>query len=337
MASVQLDRDAAKSGDLPDVCVYCGAPATALQRRVFSGRTPFTITVGGGMPRARLPVCDRHRAHTLKRRLAQIGLAGLLVALAILLSLVDAKGGAPDWIADVKPYRGALILSMLAVFAALIVVRFVAFYTDVRLTSATWSSLTLAGVADAFARACRGEHYDAGRASGPSREILDVLPVDQAARPARATPRAQARKSAGAGRGLVVGILVAGLLGLLLCAGAVGLFLKMRTADGPVTLSNARITSALGIAIHIQAEYRCQTTLAPDREYVLVIEQEGRKIAQRSFPGSVLHERGTLDIDVLGNLYKRGAGLTAFIEERVPQQEGIAQRVSNVVSVKSGR
>jgi hypothetical protein len=337
MPSVQLDREAAKNGDLPDVCVYCGAPAISLQRRVFSGRTPFTITAGGGIPRARLPVCDRHRAHTRKRRLAQLALVLPLVALAILLSLVDAKDGGPDWVAWVKPYRGALILSMLAVFGALIVVRIVAFYTDVRLTSATWSRLTLAGVAEAFARACREEHNDAGRASVSSGEILDVLPVEQTARPARASPRVNVRPPAGAGRGLLVGIVVAGFLGLLLCAGAVGLYWKLHTPEGPVTLSNARVTSALGIAIHIQADYRCQTTPASEREYVFVIEQEGRKIAQRSFPGSELHERGTLDIDVLGNLYKRGAGLTAFIEERVPQQEGNAMRVSNVVSIKSSK
>src|SRR5262249_42124188 len=85
-------------------------------------------------------------------RLAQLVLFGLLLALVSLLSRVDAKGGPPDWAAGLKPYRGELILAMLAALGLLIAVRFVAFYTDVRMAGATWNTLVLAGVSEAFAR-----------------------------------------------------------------------------------------------------------------------------------------------------------------------------------------
>jgi hypothetical protein len=60
VAEVILDQNMGQSGQLPLVCIYCGARATAVRQRTFTGRTPITLTVGRGFLRARLPTCDSH-------------------------------------------------------------------------------------------------------------------------------------------------------------------------------------------------------------------------------------------------------------------------------------
>jgi hypothetical protein len=338
MALVELNRDDAKRGRLPDVCVYCGAPATCCRRRVFTGRTPITVIAGRGIPQARLPTCDRHRSHSLKRRLVQVVFACLLLGLAIVLSLLDARGGTPAWLAGLKQYRGALIVSTLTVFVILIVVRFVAFYSDVRLARVGWTTFVLTGVSEAFARACRREGREPIHTDLQASEILDVLPAKPTARRSLARPALRARTSPGAGRSLfLISVLVGGILAFIVCAAGVLVYLKMGSVSAPpVTLSNARITLALGIAIHIKVDYRCQKLLAPERQYVLVVEQEGRSVAQRSFPGTELHDRGTLDIDVLANLVRRAGRLSVFLEESSPAGAD-RQRISDVLSLRPSR
>ena len=65
MSLVELNRNDAKHGRLPAVCVYCGEPATCLRRRVFTGRTPITLVIGRGMDS-----WDRRVAFTWPARLA---------------------------------------------------------------------------------------------------------------------------------------------------------------------------------------------------------------------------------------------------------------------------
>jgi hypothetical protein len=220
---------------------------------------------------------------------------------------------------------------MLSVFAILIVVRFLAFYSDVRLVSVGWTSLVLAGVSEAFARACRGERIESVPAQPQSSEILDVLPADLVT-PRTARSVLKQRRPPGAGL-FLIGILAGGILALMVGVAGVIVFFKMGSGHAlPVALSNARITMAMGIAIHIKVDYRCQEPPVAERQYVLVVEQDGRSVAQRSFPGTELQDRGTLDIDVLANLLKRTGRLSIFLEQSSASGT-VRQRVSDVISV----
>src|SRR5262245_19424944 len=65
MASIQLSMHEV-TGDLPDVCVVCGAAA----RRIERGRTD----VFPWSPSVSLPLCEPHKSHLRLRQLFLIGL-----------------------------------------------------------------------------------------------------------------------------------------------------------------------------------------------------------------------------------------------------------------------
>lgn len=65
MAEIELNRREAANGELPPVCIYCGVPAIAYRRKIFSGTTLFT-RFWFHRPRAVLPVCARHRLYSLR-------------------------------------------------------------------------------------------------------------------------------------------------------------------------------------------------------------------------------------------------------------------------------
>lgn len=153
MAIVELNRKVAAAGELPAVCVHCGAPAVVYRRRSFSGRTPITFTAGLGFLRARLPVCERHRYYTWMRMGALLGLVAVWATLLFTVGSLDNKPNTPAFLAPLAPWRGALILACVASMGAIIVARFVTFYTDVRLYGASWDTMWLTGVSDAFADA----------------------------------------------------------------------------------------------------------------------------------------------------------------------------------------
>jgi hypothetical protein len=153
VAEVMLDRQMAKAGQLPPVCVYSGRPATGVRQKVFVGSTPFTVFAGGGVPRAKLPISDEYRGFAWRRR----AIVGLLLALTFGGVYVLAEIGTPakpgPW-AQWMPRKGPLTLAVLGLFATTVIGHTWFFYTDVRCTELTWDTMTLKNVSPEFAAAC---------------------------------------------------------------------------------------------------------------------------------------------------------------------------------------
>jgi hypothetical protein len=97
MASIQLTRREAEEGDLPDVCMRCGAPATVRKRRMFVshplwvyvllpiGYLPYVIVAAIMTQRVRCYTlfCGRHKNHWLYRALFIWGAFVLMIALIV--------------------------------------------------------------------------------------------------------------------------------------------------------------------------------------------------------------------------------------------------------------
>jgi hypothetical protein len=95
MASIQLTRREAEDGDLPNVCMSCGEPATVRKRRLFVshpvwvylllpfGYLPYVIVAAVLTERVRCYThfCPRHKNHWLMRALIIWGAFPVLIAL----------------------------------------------------------------------------------------------------------------------------------------------------------------------------------------------------------------------------------------------------------------
>jgi hypothetical protein len=105
MASIQLSRSEAEVGDLPDVCMCCGEPATERKRRLFIshplwvyillpwGYIPYVIVAAVLTQRVRCYTlfCARHKNHWRIRSLIIWGaFVGLLVLLIGSLATLGA-------------------------------------------------------------------------------------------------------------------------------------------------------------------------------------------------------------------------------------------------------
>jgi hypothetical protein len=107
MAVVWLDEAGWKDGDVPDICLECGAPAPDRVRKTFGYQPPWvylTLVLGAiafvlaiyftrKEFRSRVPMCPEHKKHWRKRELwifLSILMAGLLGGLAIMrLTMTD--------------------------------------------------------------------------------------------------------------------------------------------------------------------------------------------------------------------------------------------------------
>jgi hypothetical protein len=334
MAQVELDRAAAARGDLPHVCAYCGAPSTAQRLMAFVGRTPITITAGVGAIRARLPVCDRHRWHWLLRHLPEAAAFALWIALAVLLANMEKNA---DFAAPLLAYKGALSLTCVLMFLLSIVLRFVMFYTGIRMTGASWEVLQVAGVSERFARACYGELDDSGAPAGDGDDTVEPVLLDEVAGSGGAAVRVAAPVVAapqrrGSPLTVVLPLAAVGALLLLCVGGAAAVWWGLSGAGEsgePIQLSNSRATNIAGLATHVKVDYRCAKLGRDASQYVLIVEEQGRRVSQRVYPSGALSESGTLELDVLG---RSGGGLRAYVERRgVGSAAG--ERVSNTVDV----
>jgi hypothetical protein len=111
MASIQLTRREAETGDLPDVCMRCGAPATVRKRRMFVshplwvyvllpfGYLPYVIVAAILTQRTRCYThfCRRHKNHWVYRALIIWGAFPVLLALIVsgwvLVASLENVGG----------------------------------------------------------------------------------------------------------------------------------------------------------------------------------------------------------------------------------------------------
>ena len=108
MASIRLSRREAEKGDLPDVCMRCGEPATERKRLRFTshpvwvyvlvpfGLLPYLIVAAILTERVRCYTlfCDRHRKHWLVRTLIVWGafVAVLVVIAGSFIILASLEG-----------------------------------------------------------------------------------------------------------------------------------------------------------------------------------------------------------------------------------------------------
>src|SRR4051794_36566346 len=97
MPSVRLDRYEAENGEMPQVCMRCGEPATTVTARTFSwypswvmilffcGLLPYILVAWLTTKRmlVRLPLCDQHENHWRWRSQVTWGGLALLVLLGV--------------------------------------------------------------------------------------------------------------------------------------------------------------------------------------------------------------------------------------------------------------
>ena len=123
MAVIRLDRFEAEEGDLPAVCMKCGAPAVLEKLKQFSWNPPWVILLIliGLLPyvivalvltkrmRVRVPLCNEHKNHFAWRAwFIYGGFAGLfllgIVVFAVMTSLDNGPGRQSDavsgWLTD---------------------------------------------------------------------------------------------------------------------------------------------------------------------------------------------------------------------------------------------
>jgi uncharacterized integral membrane protein len=156
MADVTLYRDDLKAGQLPEACVYSGRPATAWQRRLFLGSTPFTIYAGRGLPEARLPVSDAYRGRPLRRNITRVVLLLIFIAVVAVLAQIGTPAK-PGSLAGWMEYKTPLSVIALGLFVTTVLVHCWFYYADVRCIYLDEEVMTLRNVSPEFVAACETE------------------------------------------------------------------------------------------------------------------------------------------------------------------------------------
>ncbi|HVK11588.1 MAG TPA: hypothetical protein VM597_22645 [Gemmataceae bacterium] len=109
MATVTLTRFECERGLLPDVCMFCGVPATVRRRKTFGATGWFTTT----KMVLRVPACDRHANYWVRQAVILVGTFLVVAALGFLASVLEELGhprGTLSVIAAVVLLFGWLVL-----------------------------------------------------------------------------------------------------------------------------------------------------------------------------------------------------------------------------------
>jgi hypothetical protein len=171
MASIQLSRYEAEEGDLPDVCMSCGAPSIVRKRRRFvshplwvyvllpAGYVPYAIVAAILTENVRCYTlfCPRHKNHWGFRTLLIWG--GFVALLALCFGSFVLVGALSESLSKSTHDMlfGSLCLgSVVLVFCWLISIPIIQ-VTAIHPTDITPDRLTLKGISPAFAQAVR-EH-----------------------------------------------------------------------------------------------------------------------------------------------------------------------------------
>jgi hypothetical protein len=161
MARVELELSHAYHGDLPSLCIRCGAPAT-----VFKDRTFFTglcglpflpllfLVIVAGRVSIRVPFCEIHKYHWRRRTQVVFGTFafGLVVGISSCFLWLDAflvPGRPAAWHHTLGGVICPLV-PLLWIGMALILK-----YKGVYLANYNQRSVTLEGVAEEFAEEVR--------------------------------------------------------------------------------------------------------------------------------------------------------------------------------------
>jgi hypothetical protein len=153
-------------GELPEVCMRCGAPATAFKDKNFSWHPPWVIVlilvnlivyaiVALALTkrrRVRVPLCDRHKNHWLWRQFVIVGSFVLLLVVGI-GAVIAAANEAPARRGGGDELFGLLCAAAVAGLLLWLVLLAVLHSTAIRPREITDRSIKLAGVAEEFVRA----------------------------------------------------------------------------------------------------------------------------------------------------------------------------------------
>jgi hypothetical protein len=181
MASIQLSRYEAEEGDLPDVCMSCGAPATERKRRRFIshplwvylllplGYLPYVVVAAILTENVRCYTlfCPRHKNHWLLRTLV---IWGAFVALLVLLigsfALVGSMSGPGSKSTQDKLF-GILCLATPMLLLCWLISIPITQLTAIHPAEVSEHRLTLKRISPAFAEAVRNYREDHQREELP--------------------------------------------------------------------------------------------------------------------------------------------------------------------------
>jgi hypothetical protein len=168
--TVWLDRYECRDGELPPVCMVCGAEATTTSRQTFRWHPPWVLVLilAGVLIWAIVAiiltktmtvyalVCDEHKGHWFKRkligwRLVLLGLAAFCVGFLMMALVNDPRFG--DF-ASLGPLLGA------AVFFATLIAAVLVLRSAIRPTEITDDDIRLTGVSEGFVEALREQRRE---------------------------------------------------------------------------------------------------------------------------------------------------------------------------------
>jgi hypothetical protein len=170
MAQLRLGRYEAEEGELPSVCMRCGAPATATKSKQFSWHPQWVLVLilAGLLPwaivaliltkrmRVRVPLCQKHKNHWLWRGWVIYGGLAAIFVLGIGLAILTAQleGAAHGRGSDLG---GFLCMGGWGVALAWLITAAIVQATGIRPTEITDRSITLNKVSPVFVEAVRKE------------------------------------------------------------------------------------------------------------------------------------------------------------------------------------
>ncbi len=194
MAQVRVGRYEATEGGLPDVCMKCGAPSTVGRWKRFSwypplanilillGFVPYAIVVSYTTKRMTIqaPLCDEHKNHWRWRSHAIGWSFGFLLLLG-LMGFIGLNSQEPAHKRANERLSSLFCAGIFGLGVIWLVGTLILQTTAIRPKEITERSITLKGVADAFAQALDSAHevLDAeyvgpGNTSEESEGIVDL-------------------------------------------------------------------------------------------------------------------------------------------------------------------
>jgi hypothetical protein len=166
MARIKLERFEAEEGDLPDICMKCGARATTEKLKRFSWQPPwvYVLLLAGLLPflivaliltkrmRVPIPLCAEHRRHwTWRGWLVGGGFFAIFLLGLGTMILLSATDNGPQRREDAV--FGFVCFGFLGLALVWLIVAAIVQHTAIRPTQITDYDITLTNVAPGFVKA----------------------------------------------------------------------------------------------------------------------------------------------------------------------------------------
>jgi hypothetical protein len=161
MATVRLRGHVSEEGDLPDVCMKCGAPAAVYKNKTFSwlpgwvyvlllaGVLVFVIVALILTKRRRVcvPLCEKHKNHWLMRQVVLLVsfLALVVLGFVAMLFFADSRPGSAE-----ATIGGALCVGTVVGLVGWVILVAVFHVTSIRVVEITERAVKLQGVSRRF-------------------------------------------------------------------------------------------------------------------------------------------------------------------------------------------